>query len=325
MDRTERFRKIDLLLQGGRSVSMAKLLEELEVSRATVKRDLEYMRDRMHAPIIWERALRGYRYDLTDDEVTGFSLPGLWFNSSEVHALLTMDHLLSNLQPGLLGPHIEPLRHRIQALLERGDHSAEEISSRIHISPLADRPVDPGVFAAISSALLSRRRLILHHYNRSKNATTIREVSPQRMVYYRDNWYLDAWCHLRNELRSFAVDVITHIESLECNAINVPQKALNEVCRSGYGIFSGNKTHEAVLRFTPERARWVANESWHSEQQGRFDREGRYILTIPYSDDTELVLDIMRYGPDVEVISPRPLRDRVADLLRAASEQYKAS
>ena len=145
MDRTERFMKIDLLLQRRKSTPLALMIEELEVSRATVKRDIEYMRDRMHAPIVWDRELRGYRYELSGDGNPGFSLPGLWFNASEVHALLTMDHLLTNLQPGLLGPHIEPLRQRIHALLERGDHSVEEIATRIHISQLAERPVDAGV------------------------------------------------------------------------------------------------------------------------------------------------------------------------------------
>ena len=117
MDRTERFMKIDQLLQSRKSTSLALMMDELEVSRATVKRDIEYMRDRMHAPILWDRELRGYRYDRSESGTPDFSLPGLWFNSSEVHALLTMDHLLTNLQPGLLGPHIEPLRQRIHTLL----------------------------------------------------------------------------------------------------------------------------------------------------------------------------------------------------------------
>ena len=140
-----------------------------------------------------------YKYEQLDGDEEEFSLPGLWFNASEVHALLTMDHLLSNLQPGLLGPHIDPLRDRIQNLLESGDHSAEEVASRIHISQLAERPVDADIFASISDALLMRKRIVLHHYNRASDITVEREVSPQRLVYYRDNWYLDAWCHLRKD------------------------------------------------------------------------------------------------------------------------------
>ena len=323
MDRTERFMKIDLLLQRRKSTPLALMIEELEVSRATVKRDIEYMRDRMHAPIVWDRGQRGYRYDLSGEGNRGFSLPGLWFNASEVHALLTMDHLLTNLQPGLLGPHIEPLRQRIHALLEHGDHSVEEISTRIHISQLAERPVDAAVFETISSALLSRKRIILHHYHRGKDESVEREVSPQRLVYYRDNWYLDAWCHLRNVLRSFSVDAIKEAEATDKKARDIPEKKLNEVHRAGYGIFSGKSTHKAVLRFTQERARWVSREIWHSEQEGHFDEEGRYVLTIPYSNDTELAMDVMRYGPDVEVLSPQSLRGKIRTCFEESLNRYE--
>ncbi|MGB5443832.1 MAG: HTH domain-containing protein, partial [Gammaproteobacteria bacterium] len=63
MDRTERFYKIDQLLNERRSVPMETLIEELGISRATVKRDIEYMRDRLSAPISWDRSLRGYCFD----------------------------------------------------------------------------------------------------------------------------------------------------------------------------------------------------------------------------------------------------------------------
>ena len=237
---------------------------------------------------------------------------------------MTMDFLLTNLQPGLLGPHIEPLRQRIHALLEHGDHSVEEIGKRIHISQLAERQVDANVFESISSALLRRKRVILHHYNRGKDITVEREVSPQRLVYYRDNWYLDAWCHLRNGLRSFGVDVIKNTAACDKKAKEVPEKKLNEVYRAGYGIFSGKKTQKAILRFSKERARWVSKEIWHSEQEGHFDEKGQYVLSIPYANDTELILDIMRYGPDVEVLKPKVLREKIINRINESLAQYNS-
>jgi predicted DNA-binding transcriptional regulator YafY len=319
MDRTERFYKINQLLRERRSTSLAVIMEHLEVSRATVKRDIEYMRDRMGAPVVWDRSSRGYRYDQDDGQ---YALPGMWFNASEIYALLTMDHLLSNLQPGLLGPHIQPLRRRVHDLLEQGDHSAEEVASRIHIVRLARRDVDAQVFESLASALLSRQRVMLHHYNRSTDEIVHREVSPQRLLYYRDNWYLHAWCHLRQGLRSFGVDVIRKVEPLDKPAKDVAEDELNAVFASGYGIFAGKDTQTALLRFSADRARWVADESWHPLQQGCFDEQGRYLLQIPYSRDTELLMDIQRYGADVEVLEPPALRRRVAEALGSALQQY---
>ena len=323
MDRTERFYRIDQLLLERQAVPLRLLMEELDVSRATVKRDLEYMRDRLHAPIFWDRERRGYRYDQPDSGAPRYALPGLWFNGAEIHALLTMEHLLSNLQPGLLGPHIEPLRTRIRLLLDSGDHSADEVARRVRLLRMAAREVDSAKFQVVALAVLERRRLRLEHFNRRTGRQTAREVSPQRLIHYRDNWYLDAWCHLRDGLRSFSVDAIRSAAPTPERAVDLEEAVLDAELGAGYGIFAGARTRKAVLRFSPERARWVARETWHPDQEGRFDREGRYVLTIPYARDTELVMDILRYGPDVEVLRPTSLRKTVKEQLTAALAVYK--
>ena len=322
MDRTERFYKIDQMLNERKLVPLADFLDELGVSRATFKRDLEYLRDRLSAPIAWDRDAGGYRFVEANPLSPKYELPGLWFNASEIHALLTMQHLLSNIQPGLLEHHIQPLQTRLNMLLESGEHTADEVQSRIRILHSAARQVQSDYFELISHALLTRKRLNIVHYSRSNDQETEREISPQRLVYYRDNWYLDAWCHLRNGLRSFSIDTIRKAELLDKPAKPVSTKLLDETVGAGYGIFSGKDTQTAVLRFTAERARWVAAESWHPKQKSRFNSDGSYTLEIPYADDRELMMDILKYGPDVEVISPDVLRKKIKMALAQALKQY---
>ena len=90
MDRTERFYKIDQLLQERQAVPLEAIIEAHGVSRATVVRDLEYLRDRLAAPIVWDRAQRGYRYEARGRGGARYALPGLWLNANEALALLTM-------------------------------------------------------------------------------------------------------------------------------------------------------------------------------------------------------------------------------------------
>ncbi|HNH90061.1 MAG TPA: YafY family protein [Thiobacillaceae bacterium] len=311
-----------MMLAGPGVVTFQAMQDRLEVSRATLKRDLEYLRNRLNAPIVWDRDTGGYRFE-QDERVGGqYELPGLWFSAEEIHALLTMQHLLANLDAGgLLGPHIQPLMARLTALLGSGRHPAEEIRKRIKLIPLAARPLSLEHFAAIGSALLRRKRLYIRYYAKSSDEVSEREVSPQRLVHYRENWYLDAWCHLREGLRSFAVDGIQQAEILESHARDIPARTLDAVLGAGYGIFSGQKIAWAKLRFSPERARWVALEQWHPKQRGRLMRNGRYLLEVPYADDRELVMDILRHVPEVEVLAPKSLRDRVAAKLRAGLEK----
>jgi predicted DNA-binding transcriptional regulator YafY len=322
MDRTERFHIIDQLLSNRRLVTRDQFLEALEVSLATFKRDLEYMRDRLAAPIVWNRELRGYSYDDSESGLGQYQLPGLWFNSSEIQALLTMDALLENLQPGILSSHIKPLRSRIRLLLDEGDHSADEISRRIRILPLAAKAYRSENFQTISQALLTRRRLHIRYYSRQNDSETRRDISPQRLIYYRDNWYLDSWCHWRKGLRSFSVDAIKQVEILPQAAKDIDEIMLNQELSSGYGIFSGAQTREAILRFSPVIARWVSRELWHSKQQSFYDDAGYYVLRIPYSQDTELLMDILKHGPEVEVLEPLDLRRKVIDRIEAMGQVY---
>ena len=323
MDRTERFYQIDQLLQPGRPVPIERFLETLGVSRATFKRDLEYMRDRLNAPIEWDRFEGGYRYT----EPAGgpaFALPGLWFNASEAHALLMMQQLLSDLQPGLLEAQVRPLQARLRALLGSADHSAEEVERRFRIVAAARRRLAIRHFETVASATLRRRRLTISHYSRQADETTERTVSPQQLVFYRDNWYLIAWCHLRRDVRSFAIDAIVRAEPLDEATREVEREVLDELMQSGYGIFSGREVTWATLRFAPERARWVSAEVWHPQQRGAFDEAGRWVLELPYNDPRELMMDVLKHGASVEVIAPDALRARVRAELVAASGTYAA-
>jgi len=319
MDRTERFYRMDQLIKELGVVPRQTFLDALEISPATFKRDLEYLRDRLHAPVVWDAEAGGYRYDKVPDG--RFALPGLWFNEAEALALVTMEHLLSSLdKSGFLGPHIAPLRAKLNGILGAGNAEADEVRKRIRLLAFAPRKLSLAHFEAIGHATLKRRRIHIAYYARSTDAVSKRDVSPQRLIHYRENWYLDAWCHLRNDLRSFAIDGIRELRVLEEPAREVKVAALEEHLATGYGIVRGGDVKLAKLRFSAERARWVQSEVWHPEQTSGSDPKGRYTLELPYRDDRELILEIMKHGADVEVLAPDDLRTKVRDAhVRAAA------
>jgi predicted DNA-binding transcriptional regulator YafY len=237
-----------------------------------------------------------------------------------------MQHLLANLDPGgILTPHVQPLMARLNALLGTAENTAEEIRRRVLVVGVGQRQIQLHHFERVGSALLRRKQLHIVYLSKGKAEWTEREISPQRLVHYRENWYLDAWCHLRNELRNFAVDSIQRIEVLEKAAREVSQRSVNAVLNPGYGIFAGIKVQTARLAFTPHRARWVASEQWHPKQKSRFDDAGRYILELPYADHRELIMDILKFGADVEVLAPESLRRQVQEELERAAGVYRAA
>ena len=322
MDRSERFYKIDQMLAARGVVPVDDFLHELNISLATFKRDLEYLRDRLNAPISWDRDAGGYRYESKDQRGPTFALPGIWFNASEAHALLLIQKLLKDIHPGLLSQHIEPLQARLKALLGSADHSAEEVEKRFRMLHATQRVMPLKHFEAIASATLGRKRIKILHYNRERDEMLERLISPQQIVFYRDNWYVDAWCHLRQGIRSFSVDAISGAEPTDDAAKELSKKELKDYFEKGYGIFSGSKVQWAKLKFSPSRARWVSNESWHPEQKAQFAQDGSYLLEIPYADDRELMMDVLRHGDEVEVIEPEALRRRIKGILSSAAAKY---
>jgi predicted DNA-binding transcriptional regulator YafY len=316
---TERVTKIVQLIRQRGSVSMALLKEKLEVSEASIKRDFAFLRDRSNCPLEWDRDLHGYV--IRDELAEGgrFELPGVWFDSSELFSLLTMLHLVDGVQPDLLGEHIGPLKTRLRKMLAAGTNSAIPIERKLKLVHFAPRKVETNHFKTVAGALLENRRLSLRYWNRDRKEETTRIVSPQQLVHYRENWILDAWCHTRDGLRSFALEAIRGAQVSDEIAIEVSKEEMDAHFRSGYGIFAGAAVHTAKLKFTPDRAQWISLETWHHQQTSRYLEDGSYVLEVPYSLDQELLMDILRYSPDVEVLDPPELRRKLESMLSAAA------
>jgi proteasome accessory factor C len=322
MDRLQRIYKLHQAVSSRRHpVSCQTLQDELECSRATVNRIIQEMRLYFNAPIEYDREHNGYHYALADRET--FELPGLWFSETELYALLTTQQLLAHVQPGLLDTQLKPVKERIEQILAVRHLGSEEISTRVRILRMTGRNIALECFQTIAGALLQRNSLHISYHGRGNDETSQRKISPQRLIHYRDNWYLDAWCHTRKALRSFAAERIIAAKALPQRCRDVPEKQLDAHYASSYGIFAGEPKHTAVLRFTPERARWVADEHWHPQQQSLVLEDGSYELRIPYSDPRELIMDILKHSGEVEVIAPDTLRNAVAEHLNNALGHYK--
>ena len=324
MANAARLYRIETLIRAHGLVSFKTLLDELEVSPATLKRDLEYLRSRMGAPIEYDALGNGYRFGAAFAS-TKHELPGLWFDEAELYSLLMAQQLLAGLDSdGMLSRHLQPLLDRIHHLLGsgEGEAAAARLMKRVKIVTALRRPVPSRFFERVSAALLSRQRLRLRYLTRARREVGERDVSPQRLVHYRNTWYLDAWCHRVDALRRFALDAIEQASVLPAKARDVPMKQVQAAMDAGYGIYAGGTQQWAVLLFDVQAAQWAGREEWHPDQQGRWLEDGRFELRLPYVDDTELVMDVLRQGEQVQVLEPPALVAAVWARLAAAATLY---
>lgn len=318
MNKAEKIYKLDRLLRI-RKVTPRKIAqEELDCSKSTFLRVKSYMVDFLGAPIEYDNNLNGYYYD---DEDGSFDLPGFWLSPDEIYALFVCHQVIEKTEEVGISSMIKPLNSKIESILKSLGHSPENIKSKIKVMPLFSRVLRGDEFAKICASLVLNEIIEIQYFTRSSNKHSVRKLHPQRLIHYKDNWYLAALCEKNNDLRIFAVDKITVLNTKK-GAKQLLSEEVDSSIEDGFGVFTGKAEHTAVLRcFDPGR-RWIEDEIWHKDQK-MYDDGDDLIVEVPFSNPTELVMEILRHGQSVVVESPDFLRKIVVDKIENSLKNYK--
>lgn len=320
MDKFDRIQQIHRELRSHKyPIALGKLAEILECSDRTIRRNIESMQ-RYGAPVEYNRSHKGWHY--VDDETNRFELPGLWLTAGELQSLSLLLNLLENLVPNNLTGELKPVEREIEKLLVARGIQPSVFRDAIKILPIGNRQVVTHSFQLISEALINDQQLDVDYVSYSQ-INTQRRISPQALIYYRENWYLDAWCHLRKNLRTFSVARISKMQLHKAASKKVSGAKRRAHFANSYGIFSGKAKQIASLRFLPTIAKEISQQQWHPKQTGYW-QGGDYVLNVPYADERELIQDILHHTPHVMVDSPLTLRHAVIGKLEVAIKAYSS-
>ena len=319
MDKITRIYKLHEILKITRyPLTSKQIAESLQCSSRSINRHINEYIDEFGAPI---EKTKDHKYQYTDKT---FELPGIWLNATELIALATMQSILKDVETGIFKQQFKPFENQIQKIYQKGKIE-KDIFDRIKVINIGKRCFNEEQYIHIAEALIRRKQIEITYKSRGniEQEATRRIISPQRLIRYRDNWYLDCYCHLREGLRTLALEQISIITTKGNKAKEIPQDQLNQHFGTAYGIFGGTPDKTAILKFTPYRAQWISHEQWHPDQIGELNNDGSYTLQLPYLNDKELLLDILRFGADVKVLEPQPLKEEVKKRLKQALEQYQ--
>jgi len=287
------------------------LVEQFEISRATARRDINYLRDRLLAPLAFDQAKNGYHY--TEE---GFALP--FGQSPKITLLLGILNKFAE-EAGLSGlEEVQQLQSKLSSMLS-ADHAT--LLQSIYCEWIEVESIDTEVFSAIIEAVVNRRAIHLSYAGAgSAGATSERCVEPQRLCNYQGRWYLLAFCRMRQELRMFHVARILAAR-LTNETISVIEDLDQDYLLPSFGIFKGGATENAVIHFTGTAAGLVRHQHWHDCQRIE-ELEGGISLELPISDYREITMKILQYGPMARVVSPPRLREKVAAEIAAMAKLY---
>ncbi len=315
MKKIERIYLLDKILKERRTpIAIEQLKSRLECSQATVYRMIATLRDEFNAPVLSDE--HGVSYD----RQAQFDLPGIRLNAEETHGLLMAAQLLEDLQSDSLQKPMRRIVDNIDKVLAQKGVANRRL---IQIIPALSRRPDANIFQTVMTALQTDKKLNICYQTRGSQQQTQRLVSPQRLTSYKNAWYLDAWCHLREGIRLFALEQIQTVKPDIEQAHKVETEELRAHYAESYGIFAGQLKHTAVIKINIEQAPWTVFEQWHSKQHIEKLDDQHIMLHIPYNDDRELIADVMRLGTAAQIIQPAALRQRFQQQLAQVLVQYQ--
>jgi predicted DNA-binding transcriptional regulator YafY len=314
----ERFVWFDNETRRGRYPNAFKMAAQFEISTKTAQRSIDYFRDRLQAPLEYVLSSKGYHY--TD---SSYQLPVTRLSEAELLALLISRKLITEASAGSLADELERVSRRLGSLLAANLPGRTKPEDAFSFRGKGVSPTDPLTFKLVTSALLQGKLLTFCYYSPTASNCTIRTVEPHHMVNYMGNWHLIAYCHLRNDWRDFMLSRITLTQVEGAVFPFRPGEEWRPHLSDTFGIFQNRKNFNVVLRFTPERSRWVKGELWHEGQGEVIEADGSLLLSIPVSHEAEIMMEVLKHGSQVEVLEPVWLRKKVIEEINRAVKKYK--
>ncbi len=294
--------------------------EHFELTRKTGQRDIDFMRDRLGAPLVYDNLRRGYNY-----EDNTWELPGFWLKQDELLSLLVAYRLASAI-PGKRMK--ESIKSFLDATLSRLSQpetlSIKDLGDMVSIKNIEYSKANEQTFNMVLEALWHSRPLTIKYYSPHTAESTLRDILPLHLLNYSGTWHLVAHCNLKDQLRDFVLSRITSIEPspVSIESPRSPAEA-KEYLRRHFGIMTGGETIEVCLRFSPAASPWLAEQIWHPAQKMHYNGDNALCLTFPVADFREIKREILKHGADVEVVTPEELRREVQEEIKKMSRLYQ--
>jgi len=286
------------------------IADHFEVSIATSRRDIAYLRDRLLAPLAFDQEKNGFFY-----QDAGFSLP--FEESPRIVFLLAMLNKFA--EEAGLGElkEVKQLEHRLSKMISR---NYKEIVKSLYCEWIEVESIDHMIFEIIIEAI-ARKKSINLEYRSPKVKTSSREIAPLQIINYQGRWYLRAFCTLRQENRLFHIARITKASLSEHD---IPQgiDSSPDNFEQSFGIFKGKPRYHAEILFSSTAAELVRNQHWHKDQVMTIVDRG-VKLRLPVNDDREIVMKILQYGAMAQVLSPPELIQYVQEEIRSMAAAYQ--
>lgn len=315
----ERFLWFQNEIKNGKYPNTKTLAEKFEITRKTAQRDIEFMRDRLNAPLVYLPERRGFAY-----EDNTFELSGFWLEEEALTSLLLAYRLASAVPDIVIKT---SLRSFLEQLLKKISYSntisIKDLNSKVSVSNIEYSKTSEKIYHAMLQTLLAGKPVQIEYHSPHNSETTTRDILPLHLLHYMGTWHIIAHCALKDELRDFVLSRIKTITPCSARiASRFTSEQVRQYIRKTFGIFHGKETKEVCLCFSKDASMWISEQVWHPTQKTSIRKDGRLCLTIPVSDYREIKREILKHGAQVEVLSPKALRNEIKNEIERMKKIY---
>jgi predicted DNA-binding transcriptional regulator YafY len=310
---------LDQLIRSGRYPNTRTMASTLEVNPRTVHRDIEFMRDSWRAPIEFSREKRGYYYRDPD-----FALPIMRLTEGELVSLFLAERLLQQYKGTPFAADLAAAFRKLTAALpEEVSVDLGHLGEAYSFRQPAVNAGDADQFLELARAVQKQRQLELEYWAASRDETCRRVVDPYHLTSADGEWYLIAYCHLREEVRMFVPRRMKRVRHTGKTFDRPADFRIAEYLDRSFRALRGTGPPQKVrIRFSAGNAKYVRERVWHPTQESKDMKDGRLELTLHVNHLLEVSRWVMSYGAGCEVIEPEELRQVISKELAEMKQLY---
>jgi|LSQX01.3.fsa_nt_gb proteasome accessory factor B len=307
-------RMVQMVREGADSGSLPNstdFMNEFEISRRTVARDLDFLRDEERAPLAYDDARHGFR--LTDETYT---LSPVRISRKEAFSFGLARKLLAHYEGTPLHLDMRSVLDKIAESLE-GEITIEPdwLSEHVGVLPEDRVRIDPEVWAKLASCV-ERCEAVRATYQTFDGRVSEYKLHPYHLLAYHGNWYVLARNVGKDRVETFALSRFRRLEATGQNFTRSAEFNPETYARQAFGIVGGEEPIKVRLLFEPKLAVYITERQWHPTQEFRTRADGCVEMRMETTGRKELVRWVLSWMPDVKVLAPKSLRDRIVDKLR---------
>ncbi len=307
---------VDMVKQGNYP-NTTDFRKKFEVSRSTVMRDIDFLKDRYMVPLDYSKEHNGYF--LSDPNYT---IPSFLLTEGELFTLHIILPLMEQYKGTPLEPVFESIMKQMLDMLPKDVAVSTSFNAdQVHFISNPQPQIDQEIFFKVLEGIQERKTLDFAYRSIKRQEYIQRKFNPYKILCQRGDWYILGYCHRHQEFRVYNMARIQNISVAERFEWD-ESFDINSHIDPDFGVWAQGKSFTVELLFSQEVHTFILERQWHVGQRCCLQEDGRVLLTFETNQFDEILHWVMSFGHKVLVLNPPELKEAIRQEIATMAKMY---